>query len=129
MMKVKNSTVVGKLGEKHVGEFVKSQGLQVLTYNYFGSYDEIDIIALSKDYIVFIEVKTRRLGAKVSGLESITKAKCKRIVKCAQRFLMSKEGEKYKNMQPRFDVAEVTIRNSNLFEVVNLEYIENAFGG
>lgn len=128
MISGKNSNkFIGNLGERYVGELLEQKGWKIIQYNYFSSNEEIDIIAVEKQYLVFIEVKTRKEGSLVSGMDAIGFWKRRRIVRCAEHFLSSEAGSSYAWLQPRFDVAEVTLKNSDSFEVLKVDYITNAF--
>lgn len=57
----KHSALLGKAGEDYVAKYLKSKGFIILKRNWRDSrYGEIDIIAENRDYIVFVEVKTRQ---------------------------------------------------------------------
>ena len=54
--------VVGKTGEDHAAQFLRTNGYRILERNVrVGKHDEIDIIAMDprEDILVFVEVKTR----------------------------------------------------------------------
>ena len=66
----------GKYGEELAAEFLIKSGYKIIDKNYkFSRYGEIDIIALEKDTLCFIEVKTRTNNNFGSGLEAVTKEK------------------------------------------------------
>ena len=48
---------IGEKGEVLAKRFLQKQGYKIITTNYGNKLGEIDIIALEKDTIVFIEVK------------------------------------------------------------------------
>ena len=50
---------LGDWGENKAAEFLKQKGYQILCQNYRTPFGEIDIIALKKEILFFIEVKTR----------------------------------------------------------------------
>ncbi len=57
---MKNNIEKGKSGgERLAKEYLLSQGYKILELNYRNKIGEIDIIALYKNILVFIEVKTR----------------------------------------------------------------------
>lgn len=99
---------------------LKKQGYRIIENNYHSRHGEIDIIARNKEYICFVEVKSRSEDAIADPLYFVTKAKQRRIILTAQRFLQSF----HEPLQPRFDVAAVTIRDDKF---VGMQYIENAF--
>lgn len=49
----------GKIGEDMATEYLNKKGYKILERNFECRQGEIDIIALDKDEIVFVEVKTR----------------------------------------------------------------------
>lgn len=114
----------GADGEKRVAGFLRKKGFSVIKQNYACKYGEIDIIAQNEEYILFVEVKTRKENSFVSGIEAVDSFKQNRILKTAEDFIVKTQCE----LQPRFDVAEVTV-----FEKADgtfgykLHYITNAF--
>ena len=115
---------VGENGEKRVAEFLRKNGFSVVKRNYQCRYGEIDIIAENKQYILFVEVKTRKENALISGIEAVNSHKQQRIVLAAQDYITKTLCEK----QPRFDVAEVTVTEKADGSMgFNLKYIKNAF--
>ena len=114
----------GLEGEKRVANYLRNKGFSVIKQNYVCKYGEIDIIAQNNEYILFVEVKTRKQNSLVSGIESVDAFKQNRILKTAQDFLTKTECE----LQPRFDVAEVTVfEKQDGSTGYKLHYITNAF--
>ena len=71
---------LGQNGEEIAEKFLIKQGYKILERNrHFSRYCEIDIIALDKDTLVFVEVKTRKTEICGHPLEAITKTKYKNI--------------------------------------------------
>ena len=73
----------GILGEKLAGDFLKKQGYHILETNYRCPEGEIDIVARHQDFLVFVEVRTKRSLEFGSPEESITKAKKERMMATA----------------------------------------------
>lgn len=114
----------GKNGEDRVAAFLRKSGFKVTKRNYSCRFGEIDIIAETEEYIIFVEVKTRKLGSLVSGAEAVTIAKQERIMLTAMDYISKTECM----LQPRFDVAVVTVtQKADGTESYSLNYIENAF--
>ena len=113
----------GKSGEDRVAAFLVKRGYTLLKQNFVSKYGEIDIIAKNRKYIVFVEVKTRKENSMIGGKEAVDNAKRQRIVLSARDYLSKTNWE----LQPRFDVAEVTVREEKECEKYSLNYIENAF--
>lgn len=65
----------GHDAEKVAAEYVRRQGYEVLELNWRRPRAEIDIVARSKQQIVFIEVKYRQHDVQGSGLDYITPKK------------------------------------------------------
>lgn len=114
----------GKSGESRVADFLRNNGCTVIKRNYQSKYGEIDIIAESGKNILFVEVKTRKEGSMVSGLEAVDIKKRHRMTLTASDFISKTECR----LQPRFDVAEVTVHtDSDGNQKYSLNYIKNAF--
>lgn len=114
---------VGLIGEKKVASFLRKYGYKILKRNYQCKFGEIDIIATKDDFIVFVEVKTRKKGGLVSAAEAVDNFKQQRILKTAEDFIVKTDCE----MQPRFDVAEVYVEGPAENIKYSLNYIKNAF--
>ncbi|MCQ2451194.1 MAG: YraN family protein [Clostridia bacterium] len=113
---------IGKKGEDFVCDYLRNHGFIVIKQNFSNRYGEIDIIAENDDYIVFIEVKTRKSDAMVSGIDSVDSAKIRRIRILANDFM----NKFFTKKPPRFDVAEVTYYNETDPDF-SLNYIVSAF--
>lgn len=119
------SAAVGSAGEDFVAQYLKSKGYIILRRNWRDSrYGEIDIVAENREFIVFVEVKTRKKGSLVSGVEAVDYAKQQRTKNAANSFMRRLRTK----LPPRIDVADVVITNDTddnfQFE---LNYIKNAF--
>lgn len=119
-MKIVNPTA--RLGEDKACEFLKKLGFKILERNYRKTYGEIDIIAIDKDVLAFIEVKTRTSNLFGFPLEAITPWKLKSLIKTAQYYKMThpKLPEAL-----RIDAVAVTLRNQ---EIENIELTRNISG-
>lgn len=114
----------GAEGEKRVAEFLRRQGFAIIKRNYVCRYGEIDIIAENDEFLIFVEVKTRKVGSMVSGVEAVDEFKQRRIILTANDYISKTENQK----QPRFDIAEVIIyQKTDQNSGYKLHYIENAF--
>lgn len=115
---------MGKSGEDRVAAFLRSKGYKIVNRNYQCRFGEIDIIAERREYIVFVEVKTRKAGSLVSGEEAVNFKKQERIILTAEDYISKTLCE----LQPRFDVAVVTVtKKPDGSDIYNLNYITNAF--
>ncbi len=115
---------IGKIGEQMVADFLKSKGYIITAKNYHSKFGEIDIVAESREYILFVEVKTRKKGSLTTPAEAVSKSKQRKIVLTAYDFLSKLRAR----ISYRFDVAEVyyEITKDGEFKA-DLNYIKNAF--
>ena len=110
----------GNLGEEAVCAYLERQGAKILCRNYTIRGGEIYIIAQQGDYLLIVEVKTRRPGAMQSGAAAVDINKQRHIIRAAEQYLLKNPC----NLQPRFDVAEVEYSGSFVRQI---EYIPFAF--
>ncbi len=113
----------GNLGEEHTCKYLVDNGYEIVIRNYRKPCGEIDIIARNNEYIVFVEVKTRKKGSLVSGVEAVNYKKKGRIIATADWFL----AENGMELQPRYDIAEVTVTSSKNPVITDFCYYEDAF--
>ena len=120
---MRRTAVTGERGETLVAEYLRQHGFIITERNYHSRYGEIDIIAESREYILFVEVKTRKVGSLACPREAVDYHKRKKIALTASVYLSKTETE----LQPRFDVAEVVFSGTEGREEYKINYIENAF--
>lgn len=114
---------IGDMGEKFAQGILLEKGFEIVGENYHSRYGEIDIIAKNKEFILFVEVKTRCENSLGSPAQAVTKQKQKKIIRTAVEYISETNLE----LQPRFDVIEVVTKKSEKFEVKEHNHIENAF--
>lgn len=110
----------GKVGEIIATNFLKSKGYKIVANNYKNSIGEIDIIAKDKDYLVFVEVKTRLSSAFGDPAEAVNNIKQHKIRQVATFYL-----KQHKQLETncRFDVISII----GSVENHTIRQIENAF--
>ncbi len=114
----------GQEGEDIAAGLLEEKGYEIIERNYrFGKNGEIDIIAHDKatDYLVFVEVKSRKNLNYGEPEYALTKNKIRQIRKMAQLYLYDKN---ISEAACRFDVVAILFQ-SKIKPVVN-HYI-NAF--
>lgn len=121
-MKKFSTKNIGKIGEEYTVKFLEKKKYKILERNYSKRFGEIDIIAENKNYIVFVEVKTRHKDSMTSAADAVNRQKQIRIIKTASLYLAENETEKF----CRFDVCEVYVNSDNL-KLFDINYIEAAF--
>jgi putative endonuclease len=94
---------LGREGENRAVAALEAKGMSIVSRNFRSRGGEIDIIALEKDTLVFVEVKAwDHYGFDDLGL-GIGEKKQRRIIETAKYFLL--EHRKYNGMGIRFDVV------------------------
>ena len=119
---MRQSNEAGKNGEKIAADYLLKQGYRSVSRKCRRKRGEIDLIATTGNYLVFVEVKERAANAMVSPLEAVTSAKRARVIRAAQYYLMRYPSQ----LQPRFDVNAIEHRLDGVYAVTHLE---NAFEG
>lgn len=114
----------GKYGEEFAVNYLIKNGYKILEKNYhFSRYGEIDIIALDKNVLCFIEVKTRSSDKFGTPFEAITKSKLDKIRKSALFYLQNSKTF-YENS--RIDAISVFLSGENteprIKHIKNIEF-------
>ena len=97
------NNLAGAWGEAIAAESLRKKRYQILAAGYRCRYGEIDLIARSKKYLVFVEVKLRKSASFADAMEYVDKRKQQRIRTTASLYLSANSSE----LQPRFDVIEI----------------------
>ena len=113
---------LGVKGEDIACTYLENQGIKVIDRNVRYKPGELDIVAIDKNRLCFIEVKTRKSYKYGRPSLSITAAKQSTIRALAQLYL--KTHLKYKSYIPRIDVIEIVITDENK---AFINYIKSAF--
>ena len=115
----------GDIAESAVCKYLKKRRYKILYRNYVAEGHEIDIIAENKEYICFVEVKSRSEGSKnpydMRPADAVDRLKRKSIITVARAFCAAN----YANKKYRFDVAEVFLGQKS--EILTINYLESAF--
>ena len=115
---------LGRVGERLAREHLERLGYLVVASNYRTRFGEIDLIVCDDTSIVFIEVKTRRVGGLESSVQAVSPEKRRRVRRMAAAWLVEATDRPH-SRELRFDVVGVTVdRHSRL---VRLDHIEAAF--
>ena len=122
-MKTTRST--GRQGEEAPCRYLIEQGYRIVARNLYFSHNEIDIIAEDEDFLVFVEVKSRRRPADVPDrygrpANAVSDKKQKSILKAATEYLRQTPTSK----RPRIDVIEVYLEGR---DKTDIRHIRNAF--
>lgn len=107
----------GIIAEQKASTFLQTQGLELITKNFTGGGGEIDLVMQDAQYLVFVEVKSRKSACYGLGFETVTLRKQQRLIKAASAYLVAHK--KYDKMACRFDVISI--------DGDEIEWIKNAF--
>ncbi len=115
-----SNQLLGRAGERLAERYLKNQGYTVVERNYRCRGGEVDLIALDRRVIVFVEVKTRTDHGFGNPLEAVEPRKQKRMILAAQLFLHQK---KLQQRDARFDVVGISWPGKDPV----IEHVRNAF--
>ena len=107
--------------------FLKKKGFKIIARNHREAHKEIDIIATNREFIAFVEVKTRSVdddlynayGPPASAVNSSKRAN---LIEGARAYLRSNPTDK----QPRMDVIEVYLKKGTN-AVLEVNHFEGAY--
>lgn len=117
------------MGEDAAARYLKKKGYKITARNYRTPHGELDIIAENKEYIVFVEVKTRnarsdrKYGRPADAVDGTKKG---RILYSAKLYLIKNPSRK----KQRLDIIEVIKEEdgSGKMHILQINHIENALG-
>ncbi len=112
----------GKYGEELACKFLSEKGYKIIETNYkYSRYGEVDIIALDKDELCFIEVKTRSSLKYGIPFEAITKDKLSKIYSTMQAY-KQQSGLKYQKCRVDAISIELTGKSPIVKHIKNIEF-------
>jgi len=112
--------ILGRTGEEMAEEYLEQHGFKIVRRNFRCRLGEIDLVALHRGVLVFVEVKTRTADHRGSPLESVDARKQMRCMRAAT-FYLSRHG--LHGREARFDVVGVSMRTGTPV----IEHVSNAF--
>jgi len=112
--------LLGADGERAAEKFLRRQRYTIVQRNYRCRAGEVDLIALDKSTIVFIEVKTRTHEGFGSPIEAVDLRKQRQVQRAAQQYLTD---HRLHDRDARFDVVGVWWDNGR----IHCELVKNAF--
>ena len=115
---------LGARAEQWAQQYLKNQGLNIVTNNYRTPQGEIDRIMREGNTLVFVEVRLRSARTFGSAAESIDARKQQRLIRAAKHYLQAEEI--WDQVPCRFDAICLgkDPDNSNKYQV---EWLRNAF--
>lgn len=121
-----NTRTVGNFCEQYVCDVLLREGYRILQRNYcWGKRSEIDIIAEKENILHFIEVKARSTAEFGTPAEAVTPAKCRKIQKASELFLVQNN---IYDRERSYDIAEVYFRYTGSgLKIGKMNFLESAF--
>lgn len=74
-------------GEDAAAVYLQKAGYRIIERNFRCRFGEIDAVALLDEMLVFVEVRYRRKGGLVTGEESVSREKVRRLRLAIRRYL------------------------------------------
>ena len=115
----------GTRSERAAARFLKRLGYRILARNYTCAHGELDLVALDRGCIVFVEVRSTELSEAARPAESVNLPKQQRLTNLALHFLQQ---HRLLGRSARFDVLAVSwpanqrepdvVHHANAFEAV-----------
>ena len=115
--------IIGQIGEELAAKIMREKGFRVVDMNWKFGHLEMDVIAVSRKEIAFVEVKTRTtsFGGKRPE-EYVDELKRRRMAAAANAYIKINQIDK----TPRFDIIGITM-DANTHEVKEVTHLEDAF--
>ena len=115
--------IIGQKGEELAAKIMREKGFRVVDMNWKFGHLEMDVIAVSKKEIAFVEVKTRTtsFGGKRPE-EYVDDLKKRRMAAAANAYIKFHKIE----LTPRFDIIGITM-DATTHEVKEVTHLEDAF--
>lgn len=115
--------IIGQIGEELAAKIMREKGFRVVDMNWKFGHLEMDVIAVSKKEIAFVEVKTRTTsyGGKRPE-EFVDELKRRRMAAAANAYIKFHKIE----LTLRFDIIGITM-DATTHEVKEVTHLEDAF--
>ena len=115
--------ILGARGEKAAARHLRRRGYKILLKNFRSGKAEVDIVARHKDWLVFVEVKTRETEQFGAPSEAVDHDKQRNLSKAALDYLRMLGNPR---IHFRFDIVEVIIADGSK-RPDDIRLIQNAF--
>lgn len=112
------SSTLGRKGEDLALSFLQNNGYKIRNRNWNAGKLEVDIIAETEEFIVFVEVKTRSEDFLESPQDAVTNQKQRSLVLAADTYIRWFDI----NKPARFDVITILARGQTLAIDKHIEF-------
>jgi putative endonuclease len=116
------SKTLGQRGEAAAARYLRRRGYKILARGDHLRRGELDLVALDRKTIVFVEVKTRQSAAMGHPEEAVDIFKQRKLTRLAETFL---KRYKLQGRPARFDVIAIIWPAEKWFPAI--EHFKNAF--
>jgi len=110
---------VGRRAEREAERALAAKGYRALARNWRAGRDEIDLVCLDGETLVFVETRARAAGALVSGYHTLDERKRKALRRVCRAYLRQ---ARPRPRSQRFDVVEIEHERGR---IVALRHFEN----
>lgn len=110
---------IGKIGEDAAVQMLIGKGYAICERNWRSGNLEIDIIAMYRNRVVFVEVKTRT-GSDVYPAEAVDRRRMLRMARAAENYIRIKDIPH----EVQFDIFSITVRPD---ATLDIDHIPDAF--
>ena len=114
---------LGECGEKFAARYLRRHGYRVLVRRFKTRAGEIDIVCRHGDWLVFVEVKTRKSDDYGAPSEAVTIEKQKHMSRTGLDYLRLLD---HPRIRFRFDIVEVILQDGAR-KPADIRLIQNAF--
>ena len=114
---------LGERGEKFAARYLRRHGYKILVRRFKSRAGEIDIVCRHKDWLVFVEVKTRKSMEFGAPSEAVDREKQRHMSRVALDYLRLLNNPR---IHFRFDIVEVIVREDER-KPADVRLIQNAF--
>ena len=114
-----HNRTIGIVGEDMAVEYLQKRNFSIVHRNFHSHWAELDIIAMKKNTLHFIEVKTRVGTLKGKPYESITPAKLSHLKRSIQYFLLKND---YKRCKLSVDVVGIVLKAD--LSIIEIQWYE-----
>jgi putative endonuclease len=111
---------LGRRGERAAEKYLRRNGYRIVARNFRAAGAEIDLVAMDRETLVFVEVKTRRSRDAGAPEEAVDERKQKQIRRAAELFATRYRADE---VTMRFDIIAVDASGKRL----EIELLRNAF--
>lgn len=113
-----NRRELGQRGEEIAATYLREKGLRIIERNVQTKHGEIDIVAIDRETLVFVEVKTRRQIKYGLPVESIHRKKQQKLRELALYYLQAN----YHTKSFRFDVCSIIWAVDGIPQIIHIPH-------